>query len=203
MDTVNVTEQKILEAAKTVFYKKGLGGTRMQEIADEAGINRALLNYYFRTKQKLYRRVLMDTMEEMTPEFEAKVLDTLTLRQFIEVMVNFFIDLNLTNPTFHVFYIITLNENPDLILSFLDQRAANGDPMDSLIKKIEEAIEREEIRSLLPEHLIWNIVSLCSYPFLVESVIKRYQDKSDLEMKAFFIQRKQEIVELVWNGIKR
>ena len=50
------TEQRILDAAREVFSKSGLKGARMVEIAEKAGINRAMLNYYFRTKQKLYDR---------------------------------------------------------------------------------------------------------------------------------------------------
>ena len=61
------TEQKIHEAAKTVFIRKGLEGARMQEIADEAGINKALLHYYFRTKDKLFEAVFADAFYKMVP----------------------------------------------------------------------------------------------------------------------------------------
>lgn len=197
------TEQKILEAAKTIFYKKGLKGARMQEIADEAGINRALLNYYFRTKGKLYDKVLMATMKEFTPMLENQLLDTLNLRQFVEVMVDFLMDNQIKAPDFQTFYVITLNENPDLILNFFKQVKSDHDPMDALVQKIDAAIELGEIRPLQAEHLIWNILSLCSYPFMMRPIIQSYKDKSDMEMTAFFVQRKKEIVDLVWNGIKK
>jgi len=51
------TEDRIVDAAKTVFINKGMDGARMQEIANEAGINKALLHYYFRTKNKLFEKV--------------------------------------------------------------------------------------------------------------------------------------------------
>ena len=52
------TEGKILVSAKKVFYQKGLKGARMQEIADDAGVNKAMLHYYFRSKEKLFDKVL-------------------------------------------------------------------------------------------------------------------------------------------------
>ena len=54
------TESRILEAAKEVFIAKGFDGARMQEIADTAEINKALLHYYFRNKDKLFEAVFED-----------------------------------------------------------------------------------------------------------------------------------------------
>ena len=202
IETAKDTEQKILDAAKTVFYRKGLKGARMQEIADEAGINRALLNYYFRTKGKLYDKVVMETVKDITPAFESSLLETLNLKQFVEVMVNFLIDNTIKQPDFQTFYVITLNENPEMLLSIFKNRQIGYDPMDTFIQKIETAIENKEIRRLNPEQLIWSILSMCSYPFMMRPIIQSYKDKSEMEMNAFFVQRKQEIVDLVWNGIR-
>ena len=61
------TEQSILEAAKIVFIKKGMEGARMQEIADEAGINKAMLHYYYRSKDKLFEAVFKETFLKLVP----------------------------------------------------------------------------------------------------------------------------------------
>src|SRR6476620_200228 len=61
------TEQKILEAAKKVFLKEGMTGARMQDIADEAGINKAMLHYYFRSKEKLFEKIVTDLPEHFFP----------------------------------------------------------------------------------------------------------------------------------------
>ena len=53
------TEEKIIIAARNIFTKKGMNGARMQEIADEAGINKALLHYYYRNKEQLFFAVLL------------------------------------------------------------------------------------------------------------------------------------------------
>ena len=62
------TEDKILEAAKNVFVTKGMEGARMQEIADEAGINKALLHYYFRSKERLFEAIFSEVIQMAFPQ---------------------------------------------------------------------------------------------------------------------------------------
>lgn len=61
-------EQKILTAARNVFIRKGFAGARMQEIADEAGINKALLHYYFRSKEKLFEVIFKESFGKLLPK---------------------------------------------------------------------------------------------------------------------------------------
>src|SRR2546425_901472 len=68
------TENKILQAAKKVFITKGLDGARMQDIADEAGINKALLHYYFRSKDKLFEVIFMEAATSLFPKI-VSILD--------------------------------------------------------------------------------------------------------------------------------
>ena|SRR5690606_33384680 len=72
---LNATEKSILEAAKLVFCRKGLAGARMQEIADEAKINEAMLHYYFRSKQELFETVFIQASGELAP-----LLNTILIR---------------------------------------------------------------------------------------------------------------------------
>ena len=65
------TEEKILEAARKVFVHKGMYGARMQDIADEAGINKALLHYYFKNKQKLFEEIFMEAAGQLFPRVNA------------------------------------------------------------------------------------------------------------------------------------
>src|ERR1700736_6685770 len=58
------TEEKIKEAARKLFTQKGFAATRTRDIAEEAGINLALLNYYFRSKQKLFDLIMMENFRQ-------------------------------------------------------------------------------------------------------------------------------------------
>ena len=75
------TEEKILNAAQTVFIQKGMDGARMQEIADEAGINKALLHYYFRTKQKLFEAIFKKVFSQIFPNLMDMVHSELPIEE--------------------------------------------------------------------------------------------------------------------------
>ena len=61
------TEARILEAAHRVFVRRGVAAARTQEIADEAGVNKALLHYYYRSKEKLANAVFLQAARAMFP----------------------------------------------------------------------------------------------------------------------------------------
>ena len=73
------TEQKILDAAKEVFQKKGMTGARMQEIADKAGINKALLHYYYRTKEKLFEKAFEAAFSLFYPKVKKMLISDKTV----------------------------------------------------------------------------------------------------------------------------
>ncbi len=64
------TEEQILKAARKLFENKGFNGARMQEIADEAGINKSLLHYYFRSKEGLFDQIFLEAFKDFWPSIE-------------------------------------------------------------------------------------------------------------------------------------
>ncbi|MBK7336511.1 MAG: TetR/AcrR family transcriptional regulator [Saprospirales bacterium] len=88
------TEGRVLEAAKRVFIRKGYAGARMQEIADEAGINKGLLHYYFKSKDNLFSAIFEQAFREMVPRqnelFESDLPLFIKLEQFVERYLDFF-----------------------------------------------------------------------------------------------------------------
>src|ERR1039457_636211 len=113
------TEEIIFEAAQTVFVQKGFDGARMQEIAETAGINKALLHYYYRTKEKLFNAIF----ERVISHFIPKVLDFIesdkTVLEKIEFFVHTYIDVILSNPFIPHFVINEINRNPAHIAEML------------------------------------------------------------------------------------
>ena len=92
------TEQIILEAAKKVFVRKGMAGARMQDIADEAGINKALLHYYFRNKEKLFEMIFMEAAEKFFPRINAIFDSDQPLFEKIESFCEEYISVVMENP---------------------------------------------------------------------------------------------------------
>ena len=112
------TEEKIYEVARRIFILKGMDGARMQEIADEAGMNKALLHYYFKSKENLFKAVFKDTFSK----FFVKVKDTLSSdfspKEKLIVFIDNYIDLIMANPYVPQFIINEINRDP-LVLKTL------------------------------------------------------------------------------------
>ncbi len=90
----SATERQILEAAKKVFGRKGMDGARMQEIADEAGLNKALLHYYFRNKERLFQEVIREVFSSFFPRIMTVMsLEGMAFEEKIRTFVNEYLDL--------------------------------------------------------------------------------------------------------------
>ena len=113
----STTEGKLLAAAKKVFTTKGMAGARMQDIADEAGINKAMLHYYFRDKDKLFEVIFLQEAEKFFPKINTIFESDLPLFEKIEQFVNEYIDEMVENPYLPWFILNELNRDADQFLS--------------------------------------------------------------------------------------
>ena len=158
------TEEKIKAAARIVFTKKGFAATRTRDIAEEAGINLALLNYYFRSKEKLFELVMMEKMATffgtITPILGNSAL---TLEEKISLLAEN--------------YTLALTENPDLPLFILSEIRMNPDqfvnrlPFNKIFEShfIKQLQERRP--DLQPVHFLMNLLGLTVFPFIVRPVL--------------------------------
>ncbi len=194
------TEEQILEAAKKVFVEKGFDGARMQQIADEAGMNKALLHYYYRSKDKLFEAVLKQTISGFIPKVGLILTSEKPLFEKIEHFINVYIDMLVKNPHFPLFIIHELSRNPEMIALFIKEQ---GLEPELLIKQIEKDIKEGKIRKLKPEHLIINMISLCIFPIAAKPIIKMMIFNNDESIfKQFIKERKKEVTEFIINSIK-
>ncbi|MEO1436647.1 MAG: TetR/AcrR family transcriptional regulator [Bacteroidota bacterium] len=194
------TEERIFKAARKVFQQRGLQGSRMQEIAEVAGIHRSVLNYYYRTKKKLYDEVVKRTVKEVVPRYKRSFVAAQSTREILEGLIHAFFDQYAQEPELATFYAITLQENPNLIFEILEEY--NFDAVLELFNQwVEQAIQKGEIRDVNPRFLIGNINSMCAYPFISRPMILHNMTDGMSEAE-FFNGLKEEIVTLIWNGIK-
>jgi len=166
------TEARIFDAALRVFARKGKDGARLQEIADEAGIHRPLLHYYFRTKQQLYEAVAAHMFGQFLDSFNAPSPEgpfADVLKAFIEHYVD-----NIRAHQDMAKWMVAENMagNP-----FLGERLAaafetEGSPQRHMEEAILKAIDRGEIRPVNPKQLMLTIVSACVF-FFAESPCPR------------------------------
>jgi AcrR family transcriptional regulator len=198
-ETDLTTEQLILQAAKKVFISKGLDGTRMQEIADEAGINKSLLHYYFRSKDKLFEVIFKDIVMSFAPRIVGILNSPTSLFDKIELFVGTYIDLLLENPHIPGFLVNEVAKNPSRIVAALKMNGVNPDIMRAQLKK---EVEAGVIRPLKVEDLMANLISLCVFPFMAKNIFSNMLDMSDEDYMLFLAARKKEIPTFIINSIK-
>lgn len=195
------TEQKILEAAKQVFMEKGIDGARMQDIADKAGINKALLHYYFRSKEKLFEMIFMEEARKFMPKVTSIMMSELTLFEKVEKFVGEYIDTLLQNPLLPIFILNEINRNPkEAIKKIFGNQRPPIDKVDELITKL---VKKGEIKPIKGYELMVNMVSLCIFPFLARPMVQWVTKTTDEEFLKLMEMRKKTIVKFVLDSIKK
>jgi TetR/AcrR family transcriptional regulator len=192
------TENQILLAARTVFIAKGFEGARMQEIADQAGINKALLHYYFRSKENLFEAVFSEVAANLFPALKQLLEAELGLKEKITFFIKIYLKTLEENPFVPAFVINTLNTNPDSFLKYIKQSGLN--PM-FLQKQIDEEASKGLIRKLKAEHLLVNIIAMCIFPFVARPIIQNIFELNDLGYQQYLGDRQNEIIDFVLKSI--
>ncbi len=195
------TETVILEAAKEVFQHKGMAGARMQEIADKAGINKAMLHYYYRSKDKLFSAVFASAINLMAPKI-MKIINTEDhLFAKIENFTYKYIDFISKHSYMPLFIINELNRNPNLLKDAFANKIENNIEQ-KLVAQIDDLIAKGEIRSINPEQLLLHIISLSVFPVIGKPLLKNILQKDDKSYKQLIKERQTCVAEFVINAIK-
>lgn len=193
------TEEKILEAAKNVFVTKGMEGARMQEIADEAGINKALLHYYFRSKERLFEAIFSEIIKFAFPKITRIVQSDEPIVTKIEQVIDAYIDLLIKHPFIPGFVMKELSRDPSGLIKMVLKFGLNPEVV---FEQIQLAMDRGEIIKMPPKHLAANIVSMCIFPFAVRPILSLVLFKDDRKaLEAFYSERADVIKKFVINAI--
>ncbi|RLD37484.1 MAG: TetR/AcrR family transcriptional regulator [Bacteroidetes bacterium] len=194
------TEEKIVQAAEKVFIEKGLAGARMQEIADEAGINKALLHYYYRSKEKLFEMVFKMAFRALAPNLLKAFNGSEDFFTKIEHFVSSYLTIIDKNPHIPGFIINELSSNPDRLETMVTLMNLDFQP---IYNAIEDEIKKKTIRPIEPSELILNVLALCIFPIVAKPMIKGILFKgSEEKYKLMLEKRKKEVAHFVISSIK-
>jgi TetR/AcrR family transcriptional regulator len=185
------TELKILEAAKQEFIEKGFDGARMQKIAKRAGINKALLHYYFRSKDNLFKGIFREAFGEFIPKIMATFQSDLSFEKKLKRVIDSYIDLFIKNPHLPVFVINEMHRNPSLIPEII---MSEGAKTEILLQAITGELKKMKVKHITPVHLIINILSMCIFPFAASPIITEAIFQNNKKAYQQFIQERKKIV---------
>ena len=196
------TEEKILAAAKKVFVRSGMAGARMQDIADEAGINKAMLHYYFRNKEKLFEVIFREAAARLFPKLNLIFESDLSLFEKIEKFTAQYIDVILENPYLPLFVLNEIHRDPEAFLTHIWQRENMPRP-EKFLDQIEREIKKGNIKRISPLQLLLNLISLCIFPFISRPMFQIHLGVDDLQFRNLMQQRKTEAPRFIIDAIRK
>ncbi|CAG4993472.1 hypothetical protein DYBT9275_01176 [Dyadobacter sp. CECT 9275] len=184
------TEEKIKAAAYKLFTQKGYAATKTRDIAEEAGINLALLNYYFRSKEKLFELIMADNMKQfMFSVVSITNDDNTTYQEKIALIAETYIDMLIAQPDMPIFVLSEIRNDPSGLI-----KKMNFDDIilrSLFIRQLKSAVEGNEITPVDPLHIIMNILGMAVFPFIGSPVLKKIGGMSDESFNAMMRERKK------------
>lgn len=161
------TEEKIKEAARKVFTQKGYAATRTRDIAEEAGLNLALLNYYFRSKEKLFGLIMAEKIQQFFGILQPVINNPGTsLQEKTEIIVLKYIDLLSENPDLPFFILSEIRNKPE----YFSKITSRENPLTGsiLVKQFHEKVPGRN-----PLHYLINLLAMCVFPFIMNPVLQK------------------------------
>jgi TetR/AcrR family transcriptional regulator len=196
------TEEKIFESATIVFVEKGMDGARMQDIANHAGINKALLHYYYRTKDHLFNAVFEKIVEQLFKRFAPVFDENATL----EVKIRFFYREHITflqkNPGLPAFILNEINRNPARLKNLI--RKINIENIWKMLEKQhKDELKKYNITSETIPQLMTSIVAISVFPFAARGIMEGIFEKVGLDFDEYMEKRKEYAADFVIKAITK
>jgi AcrR family transcriptional regulator len=202
------TEQRILEAARRVFVRRGTAGARMQEIAQEAGVNQALLHYYFRSKDRLAEAVFRQVAGRIIPTVFEILGSDAAIEEKVERFVHLYIDSLSRSPFLPGYILSELHHHPERAAQLFASAAGIAPErfaapiLRKLGAQIEERVREGTMRPIAPQQFAVNIISLCIFPFAARPLFRVAFGLDDAAFARFLEERRRELPAFFLNALR-
>jgi TetR/AcrR family transcriptional regulator len=202
------TEKRILDAARTVFIRRGTAGARMQEIAEEAGVNQALLHYYFRSKERLSEAVFTETAGRMFPAVVGILGGEFTIDEKIDRIVETYLDTMSRSPFLPGYILSELHHHPERIPKLLGNVAGRTfsatllPVMEKLDKQLASEARKGHIRRIGAQQFVVNLLSLCVFPFAARPMFRAAFDMDDDAFARLITTRRKELPQFIKSALR-
>lgn len=198
------TPARILDAADAVFVRRGTDGARMQEIADEAGVNRALLHYYFRSKADLARAVWLRISSSFVPGLFEMMASDVPLDEKIDRFVDAYITRMARHPYLAAYVVAEASRHPEFVNDFYSagRVAAARRMVSKLRSQIDAEIKKGRMARVTPEQFFVTLVSSCLFPFAARPMLAAALGIGPKAFEAFIKQRRKELPVFLKRGLR-
>ncbi|HEX5167764.1 MAG TPA: TetR/AcrR family transcriptional regulator [Cyclobacteriaceae bacterium] len=191
------TEKLIKDKAKILFFQKGLLKATTQDIADEAGVNRALIHYYFRSREQMLEILLDETIREKKERVRGILTSALPFKEKIAMYIDVIVDYGLTYPYLDNFIISETAGRPEKVKSFCSTDRTKSS--DLIRDELAAEVKLGRIADISAQHFMVNLSSLCHYPLLAKPVLQAIHGMTDSAYRKFLLERKRIIFKTIFN----
>jgi TetR/AcrR family transcriptional regulator len=188
---ISSAEERIYDAARKVFLVKGMDGARMQEIADEAGMNKALLHYYFRSKENLFKAVFKDIFTKFFDRVRYSLFSDAPAKEKLTFFIDNYIEMIQANPYVPQFIINEINRDPKVLKSLMFETGVEPQ------KILELFINHPQDQNSLmvdPKHMVVSILGMLIFPFAARPLLQMIYFNDNQEEYDRFLNERKEIV---------
>lgn len=194
------TEEKIFKAAQTIFQMRGFEGARMQDIADEAEINKSMLHYYYRSKDQLFQEVFQAGIKRVFPKLLSILSSEMVLKEKILKVVDFYHSMFMDNQHLPAFVIYEMNQHPYRFREFMGTMQVSIPTV--FEQQVIEGVANGEIMDMKPEQFLMNIVGLCMMPMVAKTMVQTMFSLDEEAYFKFLEERRTLIPQLIMKGVK-
>lgn len=183
-------ENRILEAAKQVFIRKGYEATKMSDVATEAGIGRTALHYYYRTKDMLFDAIFDQLMDSLLPDLGVIIDENLPFLEKLPKIIERYVNTLQKNPLFPIFVINELQRDPEHIYCSVLKDLPRVEPIMRLHAQLMNEMERGLIKKMPLYYMATTLISLLVFPMLVRNPVTTIFLEGDTEKFDAFVEER-------------
>lgn len=187
------TEQLIKDTAKRLFFAEGKLHATTQEIADAAGVNRTLVNYYFKSRDALFDQVFNEAQQSIVDLIDEVIESNKPFKLKIENLISVFLKESMQYPYREIFIITEMNRN-----DVIDGKKARVKMVNAFLEQVQKEMDEGNIRSMNPRHFTMNLFALMAYPLVVAPLNKILFGMNDEEYSTLMEERKKLIFEIIF-----
>lgn len=192
------TEEMIKRAAKQLFFVEGRFNATTQEIADAAGVNRTLLNYYFRSRNRLFDLVLKDARKQFKDRMKFVFQSDLSFKEKIEQFIEVFLSEAVAFPYLETYLVTQLNQGSDQTEILFEYEQEIKKDLEKFFTDITLEMEKGSIEKMQPIQFMWNMISLLSFPVAMKPLYKRLMNLTDIQYQILLADRKKIIMGMLF-----
>jgi AcrR family transcriptional regulator len=191
------TEQQIKDAARKLFFTEGRFNATTQEIADAAGVNRTLVNYYFRSRDLLFDQILREARDTMDQRLEMAMSNETSFKKKIEHFIDIFTEQAFTFPYLDIYMVTRINEDVEKQNEIIND-LKKTDKVKNFLKDVEVEIKKGTVEKMEPAQFLINLISLLSHPVVIQPLFKKIFNYSDKQYKQMLAARKEIILKMLF-----